>query len=80
MLSSESDKGKLFAKNFSKNCNIEDSSIPLSILSCGTNLKHNISATLKMVKKIMMNLHSLKMSGPDCIPVVVPKNCKPGLS
>ena len=27
-----------------------------------------------------MNLDLRKASGPDCIPVVVPKNCKPELS
>ena len=27
-----------------------------------------------------MNLDSSKVSGPDCIPVVVLKNCKPELS
>ena len=34
----------------------------------------------KMVKKVMMNLDSSKVSGPDCIPVVVLKNCEPELS
>ena len=33
-----------------------------------------------MVKKVMRNLHSSKVSGPDCIPVVVIKNCEPELS
>ena len=33
-----------------------------------------------MVKKIITNLDSLKASGPDCIPVVVLKNCEPELS
>ena len=28
----------------------------------------------------MTNLHSLKASSPDCIPVVVLKNCEPELS
>ena len=27
-----------------------------------------------------MNLHSSKVSGPDCVPVVVLKNCEPELS
>ena len=40
-----------------------------------TNLKlHNISVTPKMVKNVMTNLNSSKVSGPDCIPVVV-LNC-----
>ena len=46
-----------------------------------TNLKlHNISVPLKMVKKVIMNLDLSKASGPDCIPVVVLKNCELELS
>ena len=41
---------------------------------------HNISVTPKMVKKFIMNLDLSKASGPDCIPVVVLKNCEPELS
>ena len=41
---------------------------------------YNISVTLKMVKKIIMNLDLPKTSGPDCIPVMVLKNCEPELS
>ena len=33
-----------------------------------------------MVKKAIKNLDLSKASGPDCIPVVVPKNCEPELS
>ena len=33
-----------------------------------------------MVRKVIMNLDLPKASGPDCIPVVVLKNCEPGLS
>ena len=32
-----------------------------------------------MVEKVIMKLNSSNTSGPDCIPVVVLKNCKPGL-
>ena len=32
-----------------------------------------------MVKKIIMDLDSSKVSGPDCIPVVGLKNCEPEL-
>ena len=32
-----------------------------------------------MVKKVIMNLDLSKASGPDCIPVVVLKNCEPEL-
>ena len=34
----------------------------------------------KMVKKLIRNLDLLKVSGPDCIPVVILKNCEPELS
>ena len=33
-----------------------------------------------MVKKVIMNLNSSKASSPECIPVVVLKNCEPELS
>ena len=81
MLSSASDKAKLFAENFSKNSNLDDSGISLPVFPSRTNLKlHNISITPKMVKKVIMNLDLSKASGPDCIPVVVLKNCEPELS
>ena len=53
VLSSESDKAKLFAEHFS---------VP------------------KIVRKVVMNLDLSKASGPDCIPVVVLKNCELELS
>ena len=81
MLSSASDKAKLFAENFSKNSNLDDSGISLPVFPSRTNLKlYNISVTPKMVKKVIMNLDLSKASGPDCIPVVVLKNCEPELS
>ena len=40
------------------------------------NLKLHISVTPKIVKKVIMNLDLPKASGPDCIPVVLLKNCK----
>ena len=81
VLSSASDKAKLFAENFSKNSNLDDSGISLPVFPSRSNLKlHHISVTLKMVNKIIMNLDLSKASGPDCIPVVVLKNCEPELS
>ena len=69
MLSSASDKAKLFSKDFSKNSNLDDSGISLPLFPSRTNLKlHNISITPKMVTKVIMNLDSSKVSGPDCIP------------
>ena len=77
VLSYASDKAKLFAENFSKNSNLDDSGISLPVFPSRTNLKlHNISVTPKMVRKVVMNLDLSKASGPDCIPVVVLKNCE----
>ena len=81
VLSSASDKAKLFAENFSLNSNLDDSGVSLPVLCSRTNLKlHNISVTPKVVRKVVMNLDLSKASGPDCIPVVVLKNCEPKLS
>ena len=75
VLSSASDKAKLFAENFSLNSNLDDSGISLPVFPSRTNLKlHNISVTPKMVRMVIMNLDLSKASGPDCIPVVVLKN------
>ena len=80
-VSSASDKAKLFAKNFSKNSNLDDYGISLPVFPSRTNLKlHNISITPKMVKKVITNLDSSKVSDPDCISVVVLKNSEPELS
>ena len=81
VLSSASDKAKLFAENFSKNSNLDDSCISLPVFPSGTNLKlYSISVSPKMIKKVIMNLDLSKASGPDCIPVVVLKNCELELS
>ena len=85
VLSSASDKAKLFAENFSMNSNLDDSGISLHVFPSRTNLKqHNISVTPKMVKKVIMNLDlskasEKKASRPDFIPVVFLKNCEPEL-
>ena len=77
-MSSASDKAKLFAENFSKSSNLDDS---LSIFPTRTNLKlHNISLTSKVVKKNMTNFILSKAPGPDCILEVVLKNYEPELS
>ena len=81
MLSSVSDIAKLFAENFSRNSNLDDSGIFLPVFPSRTNLKQrNISVTPKMVKKFTINLDLVKASGPDCVPAVVQKNCEPELS
>ena len=80
VLSSASDKAKLFAENFSKNSNLDDSGISLPVFPSRTHLKLHISVTPKMIKKVIMNLDLSKASGTDCIPVVVLKNCESKLS
>ena len=81
MLPYASDEAKLFAKNFSKNSNLDHLGISLPVLPSKTNLKlHNISVAPSMVKKVIINYDSSKASGPDCIPVVVLKYCEPKLS
>ena len=53
----------------------------LPVFPSRTNLKlHNISVTPKMVEKVIASLDLLKASGPDCILVMVLKNCEPKLS
>ena len=65
-------KAKLFAENFSKNSNLDDSGIFLPVLHSRTNKKmYNISVTPKMVKKVIKNLDFSKAHGPGCIPVMV---------
>ena len=57
VLSSASDKAKLFAENFFLNSNLDDSGVSLPVFPSRTNLKlHNISVTLKIVGKVVMNL------------------------
>ena len=81
MLSSASDKAKLVADNFSMSSNIDNSGISLPVFPSRINLElHNISVTPKIVRKVVMDLDLSKASGPDCIPVVVLKNCEPELS
>ena len=62
------------------NSNLDDSGISLPVFLSITNFKlNNISVTPKTVRKVVMNLDLSKASGPDCIPVVVLKNCEPEL-
>ena len=80
VLSSASDKANLFAENCSLNSNLDDLGVSLPVFPSRTNLKqHNISITPKTVRKVI-NLDLSKSSGPDCIPVVVLKNCELELS
>ena len=74
-------KQNCFLKTFLRTLNLDDSGMSLPVFPSRTLLKlHNISVTPKMVKKVIMNLYLSKASGPDCIPVVVLKNCELELS
>ena len=76
MLSSASDKAKLFPKTFCKNSNLDDSGIFLPFFPSRTNLRlHNVFITPKIVKKVITNRDSSKVPGPDCTHLVVLKNC-----
>ena len=71
----------MLSKNFSKNFNLDDFGISLPVFSSRTNLKlRNISVTPKIVEKVITNLDSSRVFGPDRIPVVVLKNCELKLS
>ena len=60
---------------------LDDSGISVPVFPSRTNLKlPNISVIPKMVKKFITSLDLSKASGPDCIPVVVLRNCEPELS
>ena len=80
-MSPASDKKKLFAKNFYKNSNLDDSGISSLFFSSRTNLTlRNISVTCQMVKMVVTTHDSSKAPGLDSIPVVVLKSCETELS
>ena len=81
MLSSASEKLKLSSENFYKNSNLNNSGISLPAHPSRTYLKiGNIHVTPKLVKDVITNLDLSKAPGPDCIPVVLLRNCEPKLS
>ena len=56
-------EAKLFAKNFSKNCNLDDWGIVFTCFPSRNNLtRHNISVTPKMVKKVITAVDLSKTS------------------
>ena len=81
VLSSASDKANLFAEYVSKNSNLDDSGISLSVFPSRTNLKlHNTSVTPKMIPKVITKFDLSKASSPDCNPVVFLKKLEFELS
>ena len=68
MLSSASVEAKLHAKIFPKKSDLDNSVISLPVFLSRINLKlHSISVTPSLVKKVITNLHSSKVSSPDCV-------------
>ena len=69
MSSYASGKAKLFAENFSKSTNLDDSVISLAGFRSETNLKlHRIPGTLKILNKIITDLESSKAFGAAFFP------------
>ena len=62
------------------NSNLGDSGVSLPVFPSRTNLKLHISVTPKKVRKVVINLDLSKALVPNCIPVVVLKNCEPEVS
>ena len=52
----------------------------INVFPSRINLKLHVSVTPKMVEKVITNLDSSNVPGPDCIPVLVLKNSEPKLS
>ena len=71
----------MLVKNFSKNSNLDDSVISLSVFPSRINVKlHKLFVTSSLIKKVINNLDLSKTSGLACIPVVILKNCEAELS
>ena len=61
--------------------NLKVSRISLTSLASWTNMKlHNIPLTPKLVRMVITKLDLWKVSGPNCVSVVVLKNCESELS
>ncbi|KAI8485267.1 hypothetical protein Bbelb_370140 [Branchiostoma belcheri] len=81
VLSSSTEKAKLFAKNFAANSTLDDQCCPLPDFPARTeNILSNIKISARDVAKLIKDLDANKATGPDNIPVVVLKNLSPELS
>ena len=80
VLSSTSDKTKLFGKNFSKNLILDDSDISLPSFPPRTSLKLNKFHVPPKLVKVITNLDLSKVSGPGSITVMVLKKSMSELS
>ena len=81
VISSSSEKAKLFAANFASNSTLDDQGHTLPDFPQLTdNQLNKFSVTAKEIGKLVKGLDSTKATGPDGIPVVVLKNISPELS
>ena len=70
----------MFAEISFTNSNLDDSGICSPSFLSRINMRlHNIPVTLHLVKKVIVDLDSSKVTWPGCIPVVALKNCEPEL-
>ena len=77
MLSSASDRAKLFPENFLRTLILMTLDFSLTVFYYRTNLKVHVSVTPKIIKKVITNHDSQKASGLYCIPVELFKNPQP---
>ena len=81
VISSSSDKAKLFAGIFAANSTLDDSNHPLPDFPSRTNCTiPKFKVTLKVISKLIHYLQSSKATCPDQIPVVVFKHISTELS
>ena len=81
VISSASDKAKLFAKNFAANSTLCDQGHQLPVFPPITdNTLCNIQISVRDVAKLIKNLDSSKATGPDGIPIIVLKKLQPELA
>ena len=81
VISSSSDKAKLFGSIFASNSTLDDSNHPLpGFPSCTDSLVSDIKISVKEVSRLIHDLESTKATGPDQVPVVVLKNLSPEIS
>ena len=81
VLTTATDKANLFARNFSKNSTLDDSSQVLPDFPSRTEQRlSSRKITSRMVAKVIHNLDTFKATGPDRIPSIVLKMCSSELS
>ena len=70
----------MFAEISFRNSNLNESGICSRSFLSRINMRlHNIPVTLDLVKKVIIDLDSSKVTWPGCIPVVALKNFEPEL-